>query len=372
MLAGPAAAGPWAAGTGAARAWFVQAEHVALHAPPSVGGAAASSRALPQPTWAVPGLGLNWPFGGAAGVQAGSPRGLGGLWRLFTGSGPQRAQTTTHPQAASSEPASAQRPVSNSPASQPSAATGTGQAESVTSAYPPFSLGRWGAGYVAYAPQGQKFTEVSAVFVLPAAPAPGTAPSGGGAAWVSIWTGIGISAKGATQLMQAGVSMQAENGAWSYSAPWWINESSAAPPPHPMQVAVSPGDRIAVDVRLSDATANTWTFTVTDETTGQSETDQCAGCVSGQDTAGWVVEDPSFSQQYTDFADPGTVTFLSAEAAVAGGPLQPLPATQWRTLLRQAGGGSEQGPLAAPGGGGGFSVGDLAGAAAGPAANAGA
>ena len=225
----------------------------------------------------------------------------------------------------------------------------------------PLTFGAWAAGYVAYAPPGHGFTAVAAEFVLPASPAalaPGAAPAG---AWVAIWAGIGLQAKGGSELLQAGVSMHSDGSTWDVVAPWWINEPQQPTPPHPLPLALHPGDRIEVSVQLADPRTNTWVLSVTDASTAQSADAWCYGCASARQSAGWLMEDPSSGSGYTPFADPGQVRFVSAQAALDGGPLSPLNRVDWRPVLREPGPHlTQQGPVAPPAStSGGFVVADL-------------
>lgn len=208
------------------------------------------------------------------------------------------------------------------------------------------SFGPWAAGYLSYAPPGQAFTATEAEFVVPTATptVAGTPPGATVNAWVSLWTGIGLSPGPGQQLMQAGVSLRDHGGAWDLVAPWWINEPSAPTRPHSLPLTLHPGDLVRVDVALTDAQTHTWRFTVTDVTNEKAATGQCTGCLGVQNSAGWMMEDPSSGSAYTPFADPGPMTFLSAKAALDGGPLEPLAATVAHPVIRRVAGQVGQGP----------------------------
>lgn len=253
------------------------------------------------------------------------------------------------------------------------------------------TYGGWAAGYLATAPARQPFTAISARFVLPKA-GPRHAPPAGSPAWISIWTGIGIQAQGG-DLMQAGISLlAAPGGGWQLAAPWWINEPATPVQPHPLDLAVAPGDEIQVDVRDIDRAAGTWVFTVQDLTSSAHAAGWCYDCTADGRTAAWVEEDPLDGGNPAAFADPGRVRFESASAAVNGGDLVPLPQTAWQPLIRTLGalttyvpasdaptpkdsgqvaatitpvlqspsaGAAAAGPLAAPADGGAFTIGAL-------------
>lgn len=233
----------------------------------------------------------------------------------------------------------------------PAAAAGT---SAPSSAHGSMTYGSWGSGFVADAPAGGAFTSLSTRFIAP--PAPAHVASG----WVAIWGGIGLSASGGDQLMQAGVSMQSTAaGTWDASIPWWINEPSTPTVPNVMTVGVAPGDTVEVD--LGQITATSWGFRVTDVTTGATAYGSCTDCASRADTAAWIVEDPTASSGsgQTGYADPAEVQFLSASAAINSGPSVSLSALDWHPLLRAAGT-AQQGPAgSAPAAGGGFTVVDL-------------
>ena len=142
---------------------------------------------------------------------------------------------------------------------------------------PPLSYGTWGAGYEAIAPVGQRFTAVSATFVVPRRAPP---PPRRGVAWVAIWAGIGIRAAGWSQLMQAGVYLQTAAGrrGWSLEMPWWINESANPTNPHEMMLNVEPGDRVVVTVRQAAHHRARWTFTIRDLTNHYTASAHCWPC----------------------------------------------------------------------------------------------
>lgn len=216
----------------------------------------------------------------------------------------------------------------------------------------PITYGDWGAGFVADAPSGEAFTALSARFIAPAAPQPGAT------GWVAIWGGIGLAAPSGDELMQAGVSLQSTGtGAWQTTIPWWIDEPRAPTEPHVMALVVRPGDTVEVD--LGRAAGGQWAFRVTDMTTGAAAVGSCTGCHSDGQTAAWIVEDPTASSRAgrTGFANPGSVVFLHASAALDSGHAASLGRLDWHPLIRAAGG-LQQAPGGAPGVGGAFTVAD--------------
>lgn len=226
----------------------------------------------------------------------------------------------------------------------------------LASTHGPITYGTWGAGYVADAPAGQAFTAFRTRFV---APTPAQAPGGPGA-WVSIWGGVGLGAAPGTELMQAGISMQASGGLWRVTWPWWINEPRTPTEPHVLYLAIRPGDVVQADGR--NLGHNRWWFQVADVTTGAAQTGECTQCRTRGATAAWVMEDPlsSSGSGQTGFANPGSLRFLSAAAALDGGTLTPLPQLDWHPLLRVDGTG-RQGPVAKVGltASGGFTLGQV-------------
>ncbi len=231
---------------------------------------------------------------------------------------------------------------------------------------PTETFGRWAAGYVATATPGQRFREVRATFVLPTAPAQSVA-----AGWLAIWAGIGLRARGGAQLLQAGVMLHAAHGKWAAVVPWWMNELPAATAPHPMALAVAPGQAVTVSIRHVARPRAHWALTVADRTTGQRAVATCTACRSNARTAAWLVEDPlaAAGDHRAPFAASSRpVVFLSALAAQGGGPLVPLTrrprGSDVVAVDRTAGGGPGgppprilDAPLTPPGSAAGFSVG---------------
>jgi hypothetical protein len=213
---------------------------------------------------------------------------------------------------------------------------------------------RWGAGFVAWAPPGQRVTAAAATVVLPAA------ATVRGSAWLSVWTGIGLDPGPGQALVQAGVAMRWDGRGWDVVAPWWVAEPRTPTPPIPLDLTLAPGDPVAIRVALIPGHRRRWRFSVEDLRTGGRAEATCTAA-SPEDSAGWLVEDPSGPKGYLPFADPARVRFVAAEVAVDGGPLRPVPAGWVRPVLRVPDGPArDQGPLSPwPGPLGGFVVADL-------------
>jgi len=225
------------------------------------------------------------------------------------------------------------------------------------------SYGAWGAGYVADAPAGQRFTEILGEFLAPKYAPP---PPPSGYSWMGAWAGIGLQATRGTQLMQDGLfeGMQAGDRGWALVVPWWINEPVAPTEPHVLSsLQVHAGDTILSVVKQT--APRVWTFTVKDVTTGQQAGGTCRDCAAGGHTAAWILEDPlsGTGQAQTNFADPSTVVFIKAEASMGKG-LVALDKLRWHPVVRDAPNEIEK-PTAAPGKNGAFTIGRVDAAPAG-------
>ena len=284
----------------------------------------------------------------------------GALHTGFTALGGQSPEIHSPVQALAAGIVTSARPAAAStPSGAPIPRAAPAQASAQQPSHTALNYGSWGAGYVADAPDGRTFTEVSTRFSAPAA---ATAPQSPGGGWVSIWDGIGLDAAHGAQLMQVGISMHASPaGVWDVNTPWWINEPTTPTVPNVLYMTVQPGDVLQVDAKRVDESH--WTFQITDVTSGATRSGECSSCQSDGGTAAWIVEDPlsSTGSGQTGFADPGQVQFISAAAALDGGSLTPLPQLDWHPLLRLAGT-DRQGPLATEGPAvtGGFTVGNVA------------
>jgi hypothetical protein len=200
------------------------------------------------------------------------------------------------------------------------------------------------SGYVAY-PSTQyisspssaydgTFTQVSADWTQPSVKCP--QPN----AWTLFWVGFDGWPSSDSWVEQGGTSARCVKGVPQYSAFYEMWPTGAVTP----MFTVKPGDQIAADV-VYTATTNQFLITVTDVTSGQTQTEaeSCAsvtGCP--RTSAEWVAESPSHFGTSTWFplADYGTMEFTSTTAnddqGVAG-PISDSPEWVDSGIERNAG-----------------------------------
>jgi hypothetical protein len=164
------------------------------------------------------------------------------------------------------------------------------------------------SGYVERGPQ--PFTSVSAQWVVPAVKATPDDEATG--------TWVGIDGVDNQTLVQTGTAQQVVGGQPQYYA-WWEALPDVAQPLWP----VSPGDTIQASI--TETTANNWSITIKDVTTGQPSTIQVANYPTPGTTAEWIMEAPvdGTSQSLSTLANYGTITFTALRANGAA----PTPAS---------------------------------------------
>lgn len=216
-------------------------------------------------------------------------------------------------------------------------------------------VSRWGAGFVATAPAGQRFTALSATFLVPRA-----------AAWrprrrtglADVWAGVGVTSRHGA-LVQAGAEVYSAGDAPLRAVSWW----EAFPGPQRLgwgrriPPATRAGDRLAVTVRR--VAAERWTLSVVNNTRGTSVSATCIPCHSAARTAGWIVEDPESVAKTGPapaFVAPAQVRFVAAAAALDGGPMVPLSQLRWQPVCRVSGHGVLAPSTGGPTTTGGFTV----------------
>jgi hypothetical protein len=188
------------------------------------------------------------------------------------------------------------------------------------------------SGYVAYPSAGYlsspsayegTFTQVSADWIQPSVKCPQTN------AWTLFWVGFDGWPSSDAWVEQGGTSARCVKGVPQYSAFYEMWPTGAVTP----MFTVKPGDQISADV-LYTATTNQFLITVTDITSGrtQTEAESCASATGCPRTsAEWVAESPSVFGTNTWFplADYGTMEFTSATATDDQGVAGPISDSQW-------------------------------------------
>jgi hypothetical protein len=167
------------------------------------------------------------------------------------------------------------------------------------------------AGYVAASNVGNgQFSSVSGNWVVP------TVSSSAGHGYSAFWVGLGGSSNQSQALEQVGTSADTTGGQTQYYA-WY--ELVPAPETR-LDLAVHPGDHMTGKVSVNGSTV---TFSLADETTGQSATKQLQMSNPDTSSAEWIAEAPSSvsqdgSYQTLPLADFGKVTFTNAYATSNG------------------------------------------------------
>ena len=167
-------------------------------------------------------------------------------------------------------------------------------------------------------------TEVSGTWIVPSINiAPGNTFSG---AW------IGIGGQFDQSLIQTGTDHDVINGQIVYSA-WY--ELLPADPVY-LTMNVTPGDRITANIKLLNATANTWSISIQDATNGQSY-QTSVHYDSTMLSAEWIVESPLVEGHVGVLSNFGSITFTNCNAVVGGktGTILDFPSSDFIMINRQ-------------------------------------
>jgi hypothetical protein len=168
--------------------------------------------------------------------------------------------------------------------------------------------GNW-AGYVAASNlffPGATVTGVSGSWIVP------SVKDIGSDAYSSVWIGVG--GQFDSSLIQVGTEQDYVNGAATYSVWYEMLPSNEVPI---NSIHVSPGDQMQASISLTDPSANTWSISIKDQTTGESF-QQSFQYNSQKLSAEWIVERPEVSGSLTDLANFGSVHFSSCQATISG------------------------------------------------------
>ena len=171
------------------------------------------------------------------------------------------------------------------------------------------TVGENWAGYVAasnlFFPQST-VTGVSASWVVPAV------QNTGSNAYSSVWVGIG--GQFDKSLIQVGTEQDSANGSPKYYA-WYEMLPNNQVIIDNMQI--SPTDQINASISLIDSNTNTWSISISDQTTGKNF-QQNLQYNSAKLTAEWIIERPAINGALTNLANFGSVTFANCQAAISG------------------------------------------------------
>src|ERR1700693_1994501 len=139
------------------------------------------------------------------------------------------------------------------------------------------------AGYVASPTASSQFSSVSGSWVQP------TANTSAGDGYSAFWVGLGGAGQSQSQsLEQVGTQADVIGGQTVYYA--WYELLPAAPVK--LSLAIHPGDHIAARVSVSGSSV---TFSLSDQTTGQSYTNTLQMSNPDTSSAEWIAEAPSAS-----------------------------------------------------------------------------
>ena len=147
----------------------------------------------------------------------------------------------------------------------------------------------------------------------------------------AVWVGIGGLFD--QSLIQMGTEQDVTNGQIGYSA-WY--ELLPAYPVY-LTMSVAPRDRISADIKLLDASANTWSISIRDVMNGQSY-QTSVQYDSSRLTAEWIVERPTIGNRVGVLANFGLVTFTDCKAVIGGkaGGLLDFPSSAFIMNNRQS------------------------------------
>jgi hypothetical protein len=207
----------------------------------------------------------------------------------------------------------------------PSASAATNDTPQATSA-------NW-SGYVAGGSSASATTQFSSVSGSWVEPSVDCSTSDGDAAF---WVGLGGSGQGNGSLEQVGTQANCSNQQGAYHYAWYELVPQA---PVMLDIAISPGDRVAANVSVSGSTV---TVSLTDQTTGASTRNMLQMQNPDVSTADWIAEAPSecdSSGSCTPLPLPdfGSVSITGA-SATANGHTGTISDPSWSSQAVQLGG----------------------------------
>jgi hypothetical protein len=195
------------------------------------------------------------------------------------------------------------------------------------------SSSNW-SGYVVTSKNGQSFSSVSGSWVQPSVNA-NSSPSESSSAF---WVGIGGSNNQSQALEQVGTEADSVNGQTQYHA-WYELVPS---PQQPLNLAINPGDHISAKVTVDGTTV---TMSLTDDTTGQTQSKTLQVANPDTSSAEWIAEAPAAQTpagySIVPLADFGKVSFTGAEAT-AGGHTGTIADSNWNVARVDLGSGGNQ------------------------------
>ena len=167
------------------------------------------------------------------------------------------------------------------------------------------------SGYVVRSKHGQNFSSVSGSWVQPKV----SANSSNSQSSSAFWIGLGGSSNQSQALEQVGTEADVTNGQTVYHA--WYELVPAAQVP--LDMTIHPGDHISANVAVN---GNSVTVSLSDDTTGQSQTKDLQMSNPDTSSAEWIAEAPAADTgsgfSIVPLADFGKVTFTGATATSAG------------------------------------------------------
>jgi len=205
------------------------------------------------------------------------------------------------------------------------------------------------SGYVVTSKSGQSFSSVSASWVQPTVnPSFSTSESSS-----AFWVGIGGASSQSQALEQVGTEADVVNGQIEYRA-WYEVVPS---PQQPLDIAINPGDHISAKVTVNGTNV---TLSLTDDTTGQTQTKTLQVANPDTSSAEWIAEAPAAQTPagyaIVPLADFGKATFTDA-TATAGGHTGTIGDGAWNVTRVDLGSSTSGSALAGSSDGTSFSVG---------------
>jgi Peptidase A4 family len=178
------------------------------------------------------------------------------------------------------------------------------------------------AGYVASSQNDSGFSAVSGAWTQPKVDC-STAQE---PAYSAYWVGLGGGGEQSQALEQIGTQADCQNGTASYYA-WYELVPSA---PVQLNLTIHPGDHISASVGVSGSSTS---FSLKDETTGQSFSQTVQSPNPDTSSAEWIAEAPSQCDGSGNctplpLSDFGTVDFSNA-TATANGHTGPISDSDW-------------------------------------------